>query len=198
MFTGLIEAVGLVREVGPTPGGRILEVQSPLAADLVDGDSVAVNGVCLTVTSRAPSCFRATISPETMRVTTLGSVEAGERVNLERPLKFEGRLGGHFVLGHVDGVGTVTAVEPDGECYWLDVDVPGALAPFLIHKGSIALDGISLTIAALEGARVRVQIVPFTWEHTTLSAKRPGAALNIETDVIGKYVARLMGQQRSL
>ena len=198
MFTGLIEAVGLVREVGPTPGGRILEVQSPLAAELVDGDSVAVNGVCLTATSRASSCFRATISPETMRVTTLGSVEAGERVNLERPLKFDGRLGGHFVLGHVDGVGTVTAVEPDGECYWLNVDVPAALAPFLIHKGSIALDGISLTIAALEGSQVRVQIVPFTWAHTTLSAKRPGTAVNIETDVIGKYVARLLGQQRSL
>jgi riboflavin synthase len=198
MFTGLIEAVGIVREVGPTPGGRILEVQSPLAAELGDGDSVSVSGVCLTVTSRASSCFRATISPETMRVTTLGNVEAGDRVNLERPLKFDGRLGGHFVLGHVDGVGRVTAIEPAGDCYWLDVDVPAALAPLLIHKGSIALDGISLTIAALDGPCVRVQIVPFTWEHTTLSAKRPGAAVNIETDVIGKYVARLMGQQRTL
>jgi len=198
MFTGLIEAVGIVREVGPTPGGRILEVQSALAAELADGDSVAVNGVCLTVTSPASSCFRATISPETMRVTTLGSVEAGERVNLERPLKFDGRLGGHFVLGHVDGVGSVTAVEPAGDCYWLDVDVPAGLAPLLIHKGSIALDGISLTIATLDGSRVRVQIVPFTWEHTTLSAKRPGSAVNIETDVIGKYVARLMDQQRTL
>jgi riboflavin synthase len=198
MFTGLIEAVGLVRESGLTPGGRTLEVQSPLAAELGDGDSVAVNGVCLTVTSRTSTSFRATISPETMRVTTLGSVEAADRVNLERPLKFEGRVGGHFVLGHVDGVGKVTALEPDGDCYWLDVDVPKELAPFLIHKGSIALDGISLTIAALEDSHVRVQVVPFTWEHTTLSAKRPGAALNIETDVIGKYVARLMAQQRPL
>jgi riboflavin synthase len=198
MFTGLIEAVGLVQEVEPTAGGRILEVQSPLAAELVDGDSVSVNGVCLTVTSRASSSFRATISPETMRVTTLGRVQAGERVNLERPLRFEGRLGGHFVLGHVDAVGQVTAIEPDGDCYWLGVAAPAELAPFLIHKGSIALDGISLTIAALEDSHVRVQVVPFTWEHTTLSAKRPGAALNIETDVIGKYVARLVGQQRSL
>jgi len=198
MFTGLIESVGLVREVGPVPGGRILEVQSPLASELADGDSIAVSGVCLTVTSRPASCFRATISPETMRVTTLGRVEAGERVNLERPLKFDGRLGGHFVLGHVDGVGSVAAVEPDGECYWFDIDVPEALVPLLIHKGSIAVDGISLTIAALEGSHVRVQVVPFTWEHTTLSAKRPGASVNIETDVIGKYVARLMNGQRSL
>jgi len=114
MFTGLIEAVGIVRDVGPTPGGRILEVQSPLAAELGDGDSVAVSGVCLTVTSRTSSCFQATISPETMRVTTLGSVEAGDRVNLERPLKFDGRLGGHFVLGHVDGVGRVAGIEPAG------------------------------------------------------------------------------------
>ena len=198
MFTGLIEAVGIVRDVGPTPGGRILEVQSPLAAELGDGDSVAVSGVCLTVTSRTSSCFQATISPETMRVTTLGSVEAGDRVNLERPLKFDGRLGGHLVLGHVDGVGSVTAIEPAGDCYWLDVEVPADLAPLLIHKGSIAIDGISLTVAALDGSHVRVQIVPFTWDHTALSAKRPGAAVNIETDVIGKYVARLLGQQRTL
>ena len=198
MFTGLIEAVGIVRDVGPTPGGRILEVQSPLAAELGDGDSVAVSGVCLTVTSRTSSCFQATISPETMRVTTLGSVEAGDRVNLERPLKFDGRLGGHLVLGHVDGVGSVTAIEPAGDCYWLDVEVPAELAPLLIHKGSIAIDGISLTVAALDGSHVRVQIVPFTWDHTALSAKRPGVAVNIETDVIGKYVARLMGQQRTL
>ena len=198
MFTGLIEAVGHVRGVGQTPEGRVLEVQSPLAGDLATGDSVSVNGVCLTATSLAESSFLATLSPETMRVTTLGRVENGDRVNLELPLKFEGRLGGHFVLGHVDGVGTLTAIEPAGDCFWLDVDVPAELSPFLIHKGSIAIDGISLTIAALEGSHVRVQIVPFTWEHTTLPDKRPGAALNIETDVIGKHVARLMGQQRSL
>ena len=198
MFTGLIEAVGLVREAGTTPGGHVLEVHAPLAAELSNGDSVSVNGVCLTVTSRASSCFQATISPETMRVTTLGSLGAGERVNLERPLRFDGRIGGHFVLGHVDGVGTVTAIEPDGDCYWLGVEVPAELAPCLIHKGSIAVDGISLTIAALENAHVRVQVVPFTWAHTTLSAKRRGDAVNIETDVIGKYVARLMGQQRPI
>ena len=198
MFTGLIEAVGLVRGVGPTPGGRIVEVQSPLAAGLASGDSVSVNGVCLTATSLAESSFLATISPETMRVTTLGNVQTGERVNLERPLKFDGRLGGHFVLGHVDGVGTLTAIEPAGDCFWLDVDVPAELSSFLIHKGSIAIDGISLTIAALEGSHVRVQIVPFTWEHTALPDKRPGAAVNIETDVIGKHVARLMGHQRSV
>jgi riboflavin synthase len=196
MFTGLIEATGVVEAAKPAATGRTLTVVTDLGAELVDGDSIAVNGVCLTVAHRTSSGFSATVSPETLRVTTLGQVAAGMRVNLERPLKHDGRLGGHFVLGHVDGVGRIVAIEPDGDCYWLDVEVPGELSGYLIPKGSIAVDGISLTIAALEDARIRMQIVPFTWTHTALAALAPGDAVNIETDVIGKYVARLMNAQR--
>ena len=198
MFTGLIEATGVVEAVQQRATGRVFQVQTPIAAELAEGDSVAVNGVCLTVTATTGARFEATVSPETLRVTTLGSAETGSRVNLERPLRHDGRLGGHFVLGHVDGVGRVTSIEPDGECYWLDVEVPEELAPFLIHKGSIAIDGISLTIASVEQSRVRVQIVPFTWAHTSLSTLRAGTPVNIETDVIGKYVARLLGERRPL
>ncbi|HXT70042.1 MAG TPA: riboflavin synthase [Vicinamibacterales bacterium] len=194
MFTGLIEATGVVDAVKAEATGSRVQVATNLAAELADGDSIAVNGVCLTVTARTPSGFSATVSPETLRVTTLGRAVSGTRVNLERPLKHEGRLGGHFVLGHVDGVGRVISIAPDGDCYWLDVEVPGELAGYLIPKGSIAIDGISLTIAALDGARVRIQIVPFTWSHTALGSLAPGDGVNVETDVIGKYVARLMNR----
>jgi riboflavin synthase len=198
MFTGLIEATGVVEAVQQRATGRVFQVTTPIAAELAEGDSVAVNGVCLTVTATTGVRFEATVSPETLRVTTLGIAETGRRVNLERPLRHDGRLGGHFVLGHVDGVGRVTSIEPDGECYWLDVEIPDELAPFLIHKGSIAIDGISLTIASVEQSRVRIQIVPFTWAHTSLSTLQVGAPVNIETDVIGKYVARLLGERRPL
>jgi riboflavin synthase len=192
MFTGLIEATGVVDAVQTAETGRRMRIATPLAAELADGDSIAVNGVCLTVTDRTPAGFSATVSPETLRVTTLGGAATGTRVNLELPLKHDGRLGGHFVLGHVDGVGRIVSIVPDGECYWLEVDVPSALAGYLIPKGSIAIDGISLTIATLEGSRVRIQIVPFTWSHTALGALSPGDPVNVETDMIGKYVARLM------
>jgi riboflavin synthase len=194
MFTGLIEATGVVESVEPIDTGRAMHVTTSLAGELSNGDSIAVSGVCLTVTGRTASGFSATVSPETLRVTTLGETPAGARVNLERPLKYDGRVGGHFVLGHVDGVGSVVSVVLDGECYWLEVDVPASLSGYLIPKGSIAVDGVSLTIAALEGARVRIQIIPFTWTHTSLSALTSGDRVNVETDVIGKYVARLMNR----
>jgi len=196
MFTGLIEATGVVDDVQVEATGRKVHVVASLASELEDGDSIAVNGVCLTVTGRTSSGFSATVSPETLRVTTLGGARAGTRVNLERPLKHDGRLGGHFVLGHVDAVGLVVSLAADGDCHWLVVDVPAELAGYLIPKGSIAIDGISLTIAALEGTRARIQIVPFTWSHTALSALIPGDGVNVETDVIGKYVARLMNMNR--
>jgi riboflavin synthase len=192
MFTGLIEAVGRVEAAAAEATGQRLSIASPFAGDLSAGDSVAVNGVCLTAVSVGPAAFSATVSPETLRVTTLGELRAGDAVNLERPMRADGRLGGHFVLGHVDGVGEISAIRPDGDCYWVDVTLPGALLPLCISKGSIAIDGISLTIAQLCGDAVRVQIVPFTWTHTALSGARPGQRVNVEADVIGKYVARLM------
>jgi riboflavin synthase len=192
MFTGLIESTGTIARVRDGAGGRRLAIATPISRELRAGDSVAVNGVCLTVTTRRDDEFDVDVSPETLRVTTLGGLDAGRSVNLERPLRADARLGGHFVLGHVDGVGRITSLEPDGECYWLDVEVPAALAPYLITKGSIAIDGISLTIARLRGRTVGVQIIPFTWEHTGLCRARPGDGVNLEADVLGKYVARLM------
>jgi riboflavin synthase len=132
------------------------------------------------------------VSPETLRVTSLLTAAEGRLLNLERPLRADGRVGGHFVLGHVDGVGRVTTMRADGACHWLEVDVPADLMPYVIHKGSIAIDGISLTVAALAGDRVSAQIVPFTFAETTLREAREGDAVNLEVDVIGKYVARLL------
>lgn len=195
MFTGLIEAIGRIACVDETAGGRCVHVATPLGAELRPGDSISTNGVCLTVTGADALGFSADVSPETLRVTSLGAMTEGRRVNLERPLRADARLGGHFVLGHVDGVGHVKSAEIQGDHRWLDVEFPPALAPLLISKGSIAVDGISLTIAALSATRFGVQIVPFTWEHTALEALQPGDPVNLEADVLGKYVVRILESQ---
>jgi len=181
--------------VDPAGTGRRLRIDTALGAELRAGDSIAVNGVCLTVVACDATGFAADISPETVRVTTLGDRAPGEPVNLERPLRADARLGGHFVLGHVDGVGRVAALRPDGDGYWLEVDVPEPLEPYMISKGSIAVDGISLTIASLDTGRVGVAIVPFTLAHTTLGSARVGDRVNLEADVLGKYVARLLDER---
>jgi len=190
MFTGLVESVGAIARVEPLATGFRLEVRTDLGQALAPGDSVAVNGVCLTVVSRDRDAFQADISPETARVTTLGALRPGTLVNLERPLKADARLGGHFVQGHVDAVGTLTGLRHDGECHWISVSYPAALAAYIVHKGSIAVDGISLTVAVLDGLSFDVQIVPFTWEHTNLKGSAERDAVNIECDILGKYVAR--------
>ena len=195
MFTGLIEATGSVGAMESRGSATLLRVETPLAAELSVGDSIAVDGVCLTVTKAAPATFEATVSPETLRVTSLGHYREGTSINLERPLKADARLGGHFVLGHVDGLGTIRALDRDGECYWLEVVLPVPLMAYVIPKGSIALNGISLTVAGLDRNIIRVQIVPHTWTHTSLQSARPGDTINVETDVIGKYVARLLGER---
>lgn len=194
MFTGLIETLGRVDrlETGAAGAGWSCRIATPIGAELRLGDSIAVNGVCLTVTAADPDGFGAEISPETLRVTTLGDLATGGAVNLERPLRADARLGGHFVLGHVDGVGRVVAFTPEGDCYSLEVESPAAVARFLISKGSIAVDGVSLTIAACAAGRFRVQIVPFTASHTTIGAIRAGDRVNLEADVLGKYVAGLL------
>jgi len=192
MFTGLIEAVGRVAAIQEQAGGRRLSIETPLAGELALGESIAVNGVCLTVVSRTATDFAADVSPETLRVTTLGEWAAGRRVNLERPLRADQRLGGHFVLGHVDAVTHLTDARAEGDCYWLEFALPDALQAFVIPKGSVTLDGISLTLASLGDATFGVQIIPHTWTHTALSDLTPGAPVNIEADVLGKYVARLM------
>jgi len=191
MFTGLIEATGRIARVESSAAGIGMRVETPLAAELAQGDSIAVNGVCLTVVARDAAGFGVDISPETARVTTLGSATAGRLVNLERPLRADSRLGGHFVLGHVDGVGRLLVDRAEGEFRWLEVGIPSALLPLVISKGSIAIDGISLTVARLDRDRIGVQIVPFTRTHTSLASIQPGDSVNIEVDVLGKYVARL-------
>lgn len=192
MFTGLIEATGEISAVTPVPGGFRLALRTALARELADGDSLAVNGVCLTVMSPDGSGVQADISPETARVTTLGALRPGAIVNLERPLKADARLGGHFVQGHVDGTGTIEGLAQEGESFRLSVAFPAALAPFIVHRGSIAVDGISLTVAGLQDCRFDVQIVPYTWTHTNLRTRTSGDAVNLECDILGKYVARAL------
>jgi riboflavin synthase len=192
MFTGLVEAVGRIARVDAAPSGTRLTVETTLAPQLRSGDSIATSGVCLTVTATDAGHFSVDVSPETLRVTSLRSARPGRLVNLERPVRADSRLGGHFVLGHVDDVGRVSALRPDGEAYWLDIDFPAALAPLVVSKGSIAVDGVSLTVASLGLDRFGVQIVPYTWDHTTLNQVRPGDHLNLEVDVLGKYVMRLL------
>ena len=191
MFTGLIEHVGRVAALEPIEGGYRLSIDTEVAAELRDGDSIAVNGVCLTVVRRDGRGFDTEIGPETARITTLGSFAPGTVVNLERPMRPDGRMGGHFVLGHVDCKGVLRAIRADGEFWWITIGFDPGLAPYFIPKGSVAVDGISLTVATLREAEFDVQIIPFTWEHTNLQASRPGDGVNLEVDVIGKYVVRV-------
>jgi riboflavin synthase len=170
-------------------------VRTPLGAELTPGDSIAVNGVCLTVTTRTERGFTADVSPETLAVTSLGALEPERLVNLERPLRADARLGGHFVLGHVDGIGSIVGLSREGDYYRLEVEVPDVIAPCVILKGSVAIDGVSLTVAGLSEASplvVHAQIVPFTFGHTALAGARVGDVVNVEGDVLGKYVQRLL------
>ena len=200
MFTGLIESVGEVIDVSPIAAGFSLRIRSDIAGDLRGGESVAVNGVCLTVVEAdnkpgsGSAEWRSEIGPETASVTSLGGLKAGSLVNLERAMPATGRFGGHMVLGHVDATGTLQAIRPDAEFSWLTVSYPPLLGPYLIHRGSIAVDGISLTIARLEAAAFDVQIVPFTWSHTNLRAARAGDRVNLECDMVGKYVVKAIEQ----
>ena len=190
MFTGLVEAVGELIERKATAGGFRLRVASPLAAELSPGDSLAVNGVCLTVVVAEQGEVHADVGPETVRVTTLGSIERGGLVNLERPLRADSRLGGHFVQGHVDAIGQIEELRAEADFHWLTVGFPSRLAPFLVQKGSIAVDGISLTVATLSLDRFEVQVVPYTMTHTNLGRAELRDRVNLEVDMVGKYVVR--------
>jgi riboflavin synthase len=190
MFTGLVETVGQVAGIHPMAGGFSLLVETTLAPELSPGDSLAVNGVCLTAVSLEGGRVRFDVSPETARLTTLGELATGSIVNLERPLRADSRVGGHFVQGHVDATGTVEALRRDGDSFWLSVAYPPALGPSIVHKGSIAVDGISLTVARLDTATFGVQIIPYTFTHTNLRTRETGAPVNLEVDILGKYVAR--------
>jgi riboflavin synthase len=194
MFTGLIESVGEVADLSAIAGGYLLRITTDLAGDFRQGESISVNGVCLTVVKTDPGSFSAEIGPETAKVTSLGGLHAGSPVNLERAMQANGRFGGHLVLGHVDGTGTVQAIRPEAEFTWMTIGYPASLAAYLIHRGSIAVDGISLTVAKLDAASFDVQIVPFTWSHTNLRQTRAGDRVNLECDMVGKYVVRALEQ----
>ncbi len=190
MFTGLIESVGHVEEATPAESGARLRVRTALAAEIRAGDSLAVNGVCLTVVAADAGEVCADLGPETARVTTLGSLRAGQPVNLERAMRADDRFGGHFVQGHVDGTAEVRAIRAEGEAHWLTFSFGSALAACIIPKGSIAANGVSLTVATMRDGEFDVMIVPFTWDHTNLHALRPRDRVNLECDMVGKYVVR--------
>jgi riboflavin synthase len=193
MFTGLIADLGSVESIEAGADGATLTIGTRLAGELGEGDSVAVNGVCLTATSVGEASFRTQAMNETLRRSSLGALGSGEPVNLELPLRAGDRLGGHVVQGHVDGTGTVTAVREEGFSRVLDLDVEPELARYLVEKGSVAIDGVSLTVSALRDDGFSVSLIPETLKRTNLGHVREGAAVNIEVDILAKHVERLLG-----
>jgi riboflavin synthase len=195
MFTGIVEEVGRLRSLTPTESGaRIVVECHDVLTDAYVGSSIAVNGVCLTAVELATDCFAADLAPETLRLTNLGKMQAGSLVNLERPLLPSVRLSGHIVQGHVDGMGKLEGLDQTApDAWWLRVRVPAELDRYVVYKGSIAIDGISLTVARIEDRLVSVAIIPHTYEHTALRDRRPGDLVNLETDVVAKYVEKMIG-----
>ena len=196
MFTGIVETVGEVAEVKPIPAGLRVRLATTLASELTPGESVAVNGVCLTVVSADSGGVHFDISPETLRASALASVKRGSLVNLERPMRLDARVGGHFVLGHVDATGSVEEIRQDGDFWWLTIRFPPSLATQIVRKGSIAVDGVSLTVAGVDDRHFDVQVIPFTWDHTNLRSLKLNDPVNIECDMLGKYVLRAMEAAR--
>jgi riboflavin synthase len=187
MFTGLVAGTGTIRSLSD---GR-LEVETPLAAELSPGDSIAVNGVCLTALDPTSDAFRADVMPETLRRTSLGPLGSGDPVNLELPLRATDRLGGHFVQGHADGTGTVESLREEGFARVVRIAAPAELLRYVVEKGSIAVDGVSLTVSAVDEEAFEVSLIPETLERTTLGAAAPGRTVNLEVDVLAKYLEKL-------
>lgn len=192
MFTGLVAATGIVSAIEQGPEGARLSVVTPLAAELADGDSVAVNGVCLTARAVRPDGFAADVMTETLRRSSIGPLGEGDAVNLELPLRADARLGGHVVQGHVDGVGTVESTRDDGFARVVRVAAAPELLRYVVEKGSIAVDGVSLTVSAVDDEAFEVSLIPETQERTTLGALTPGRSVNLEVDVLAKYVEKLV------
>lgn len=191
MFTGLVTAIGLIEQATDTPVGREFRVAA-LFDDLALGESIALNGVCLTVRDFAPGWFAVAAVTTTLGRTTLGDWRAGRRVNLERALRLGDRMGGHLVQGHVDGVGVVRGTRASGDAWLVDVEVPAELVPLMVPHGSITVDGVSLTVAAVHVDGLSVAVIPHTAEVTTLGLRRPGDAVNLEVDVTAKHIERLL------
>jgi riboflavin synthase len=194
VFTGLVADLGTVAAVDATGDGVRLLVRTALAGDIREGDSVAVNGVCLTATALGDGGFRADVMHETLRRSSLASVAEGARVNLELPLRAEDRLGGHFVQGHVDGVGSVRDVREDGFARVVTIEAPSEVLRYVVEKGSIAVDGVSLTVAGVGEDWFSVSLIPETLERTILGTAEPGRTVNLEVDVLAKYVEKLVAR----
>lgn len=195
MFTGIIEEVGSVASIRKGAHSCVLTVNaSRVLEDVHLGDSIATNGVCLTVTTFTSHSFSADVMHETLNRSSLGSLHIGSPVNLERAMLAGGRFGGHIVSGHIDGVGTVSSIKEDDNAVWYTVDAPSNILRYIIEKGSITLDGISLTVAKVTNSNFSVSIIPHTRAQTNLASKKVGDVLNLENDLVGKYVERLMLQ----
>jgi len=190
MFTGLIQELGRVESVDATDEGARLKVTASLVTELDPGDSVAVNGACLTVTRTGGGAFEADVMHQTLSLTTLGELQAGSPVNLELPLRPTDRLGGHVVQGHVDGTATVETVTPEGFAKRVRLELPAELLPYVVERGSIALEGVSLTVASLDDPVIEVSLIPETLERTIIGALQPGDRVNVECDVLARYIAR--------
>ena len=197
MFTGIVEEIGKIKAVKRGGHSVVLEIEArKVLKETQVGDSIATNGVCLTVTAMGNGCFSADVMPETMSRSNLGELQPGSRVNLERALCLNSRLGGHFVSGHVDGTGRLVGREQDENAIWLTIATSAEVLHYIIEKGSIAIDGVSLTIAYVDDHVFKVSVIPHTQEQTTLTAKQIGAVVNLENDMIAKYVEKLMGGVR--
>ncbi len=194
MFTGLVQGMGTVDAVEPTADGVRLTVATPLAADLAPGDSIAVNGVCLTAVDPTPERFAADVMNETLRRSSLADAITGAQVNLELALRAADRLGGHIMQGHVDGLGTVEAVEEDGFARVVRVAAAPELLRYVVEKGSIAIDGVSLTVSAVDETSLSVSLIPETLDRTSLGSAVPGRTVNLEVDVLAKYVEKLVAR----
>ncbi len=192
MFTGIIEEVGTVRRLTITPNRCELELAASKVLEGTQiGDSIAVNGVCLTVTNLNEDCYTADVMPETLRRSNLGQLKAGSAVNLERAMAANGRFGGHIVTGHIDGTGKIQSMQPEGNAVLVTIAAPPELLRYVVEKGSIAIDGISLTVAKISHSDFTVSLIPHTGTETTLLRHRAGEIVNLETDIIGKYVEKL-------
>jgi riboflavin synthase len=197
MFTGIIEHLGTVESIKKNADGGRITVHAPtVAPHLAVSNSIAVNGCCLTVVELDSNRFSADLSAETLRKTSLGEWKTGTHVNLEQPMTAGKEFGGHFVLGHVDTIGRVARLQPEGENWWYGVEIPETFAKHIVPQGSITIDGISLTVARWNGRLAEVAVIPFTYEHTNIKFKKLGDAVNLEGDVLGKYVQRYMDAGR--
>ena len=193
MFTGLIEEIGTVRRIERgAKGARLTIAANTVLENTKIGDSIATNGVCLTVVALTDDSFSADVMAESLRRSALGSLQSGSPVNLERAMPADGRFGGHIVSGHIDGTGRIAATRRDDNAVWYTVETPAPLLRYIVEKGSITIDGISLTVAAVEQDRFSVSLIPHTAQVTILGEKGPGDTVNLETDIIGKYVEKLL------